>query len=134
MVISSFSSMELRKHYRCCCCCFSPSPTATLFMMMMTCLLLLLLLNSNSTVIAASSSSAAATGQLHPTAAAAAAEEGVYDIDYRGPETHSAVFPPPGHSQIQGRPNFLHRRTTGVAPAAAIPVTSRRQPPDQHKY
>ncbi|CAI0471505.1 unnamed protein product [Linum tenue] len=130
MVISSFSSMELRKHYYRCCCFFSPTGTATLVMTMMTCLLLLLLLNSNSTVIAASSSSAA-TGQLHPTAAA---EEGVYDIDYRGPETHSAVFPPPGHSQIQGRPNFLHRRTTGVAPAAAIPVTSRRQPPDQHKY
>ncbi|CAL1399247.1 unnamed protein product [Linum trigynum] len=124
--------MELRKHYyRCCCCCFSPTGTATLVMKMMTCLLLLLLLllNSNSAVIAFAS---AATGQLHPTAA----EEGVYDIDYRGPETHSAVFPPPGHSQIQGRPNFLlHHRSNGVlAPAAAVPITSRRQPPDQHKY
>ena len=32
--------------------------------------------------------------------------EEVYEIDYRGPETHSSVKPPPGH--FHGRP-WIHQ-------------------------
>ncbi|KAJ6864904.1 hypothetical protein NC651_035463 [Populus alba x Populus x berolinensis] len=36
------------------------------------------------------------------------ADSEVYDIDYRGPETHSSVMPPPGH--FHGRP-WIHQDT-----------------------
>ncbi|CAK7342980.1 unnamed protein product [Dovyalis caffra] len=36
------------------------------------------------------------------------ADSEVYEIDYRGPETHSSVTPPPGHSH--GRP-WIHQDT-----------------------
>ncbi|CAN0926840.1 hypothetical protein LINGRAHAP2_LOCUS35553 [Linum grandiflorum] len=39
--------------------------------------------------------------------AAVAEAEAEYDVDYRGPETHPAVFPPPGH--FRGRTPFRHR-------------------------
>jgi hypothetical protein len=36
------------------------------------------------------------------------ADSEVYEIDYRGPETHSSVMPPPGH--FHGRP-WIHQDT-----------------------
>ncbi|KAJ4828425.1 hypothetical protein Tsubulata_016768 [Turnera subulata] len=42
------------------------------------------------------------------------ADSEMYEIDYRGPETHSSVIPPPGHSR--GRP-WIHRQSRVKASA-----------------
>ncbi|CAN1274814.1 hypothetical protein LINPERPRIM_LOCUS15529 [Linum perenne] len=77
--------------------CSDPTPklttTVAAFLMMY------ILLNA-----AVSSSAATLTEEPMKTAAVTEAE---YDVDYRGPETHPAVFPPPGH--FKGR-TFLNRR------------------------
>ncbi|KAJ9181608.1 hypothetical protein P3X46_009723 [Hevea brasiliensis] len=39
-------------------------------------------------------------------------ESEIYDIDYRGPETHSSAMPPPGSSH--GRP-FIHGDQAAMA-------------------
>lgn len=41
------------------------------------------------------------------------AESEIYEIDYRGPETHSSVIPPPGHAH--GRP-WIHRQSVKATP------------------
>ncbi|KAF8036085.1 hypothetical protein BT93_C1931 [Corymbia citriodora subsp. variegata] len=40
-------------------------------------------------------------------------DSGVYDIDYRGPETHSSSIPPPTHSR---RRPWIHQRSTKPPP------------------
>lgn len=37
--------------------------------------------------------------------------EELYEIDYRGPETHSSSFPPPSHSHHGS--HWTHRTVTG---------------------
>ncbi|PKI65183.1 hypothetical protein CRG98_014497, partial [Punica granatum] len=58
-------------------------------------------------VSAASTPTCTSTGRL----LGQEAMEDVYEIDYRGPETHSSSFPPPSHSHHDIP--WIHRKSAG---------------------
>ncbi|WCJ34560.1 hypothetical protein M5689_015863 [Euphorbia peplus] len=44
----------------------------------------------------------------------------IYEIDYRGPETHSSALPPPGRGRSHGRPSINTLNVMSSSPKSKL--------------